>query len=241
MAERKYYVFCDDNCKFETMSKEQILAAIDAAINKGIEAITDDGAFYEAVQETNHGRYIKFWIGTQAEYNALSNPDTNVLYIISDETSVDDIMNDIQQLQSAVQNTAEKFADVESGISDLETGYSALNSRVTAAENTVQQQGTAVNSLSQQVDTLDTNVDEYAETVDNTDELYQIVMQGGRRTSILSLEGRAVFEETSYEMSASYSDFQELILTYMQTHQTGIILRRRLLYIAPLSEQILLC
>lgn len=85
MSGRKYYCFCDSNCKFETMTKEQILAAIAQAAENGL-TIDEDAAFITKVKESNAGGMVTFWVGTQAQYNALEKVDKNCLYIITDST-----------------------------------------------------------------------------------------------------------------------------------------------------------
>lgn len=90
--ERKYYVFCEDNCKFESMTKEQIITAIAEATGHTPEDI--DAAFITKIKEQNRNKPLKFWIGTQAEYNALEEIDPNCFYIFSDS----DELSDIEQL-----------------------------------------------------------------------------------------------------------------------------------------------
>lgn len=86
MSGRKFYCFCDANCKFETMNKEQILAALsdlmtsahvedgclfldfDASAFEGM----DDGAFITKVKESNAGGDVSFWVGTEAQFNAIA-------------------------------------------------------------------------------------------------------------------------------------------------------------------------
>lgn len=85
MSGRKYYCFCDSNCKFETMTKEQILAAIAEAAAGGLDFDTDD-AFISKVKESNAGGMVTFWRGTQAQYNALASIDPECFYIITDKT-----------------------------------------------------------------------------------------------------------------------------------------------------------
>jgi hypothetical protein len=86
--EKKYYCFCSSNCKYETMTKEQILAAIAQAT--GVTNVDPDAGFISKVKETNGGQYVTFWVGTQAQYNAIGTKETNCLYIITDETSRED-------------------------------------------------------------------------------------------------------------------------------------------------------
>ena len=85
MSKRKYYCFCDSNCKFETMTREQILAAIQQAAESGL-VFDPDAAFITKIKETNAGNLLTFWVGTQAQYNALQTIDKNCHYIITDKT-----------------------------------------------------------------------------------------------------------------------------------------------------------
>lgn len=85
MSGRKYYCFCDSNCKFETMTKEQILAAIAEAAENGLN-FDSDAAFISKVKESNAGGMVTFWRGTQAQYNALASIDPECFYIITDKT-----------------------------------------------------------------------------------------------------------------------------------------------------------
>ena len=86
--ERIYYCFCGDNCKFETMTKEQIIAAIAEAT--GNTPTNIDSAFITKVKEQNKGNALAFWIGTTAEYNALETKDDLCFYIKTDDTTLDD-------------------------------------------------------------------------------------------------------------------------------------------------------
>ena len=95
MSERKYYCYCDSNCKYETMTKEQILAAIAQAAAGGL-VFDTEAAVVSKVREINAGGYVTFWVGTQAEYNALGNIDANCVYIINDNTWHDDVVTLVQ-------------------------------------------------------------------------------------------------------------------------------------------------
>lgn len=105
-SERKYYCFCEDNCKFETMTKEQILAAIAQAVETGSIGNCDTG-FITKVKETNSGNYITIWVGTHAQFNAIETKATNCLYIFTDDTTTADIL---AAYEAAVQN-AEQAAN----------------------------------------------------------------------------------------------------------------------------------
>lgn len=90
MSERKYYCFCDSNCKFETMTKEQILAAIVQAVETGAVQDVDTG-FVTKLKETNGGGYVTAWVGTRAQYNALAEHPKNCIWVITDDTTEQDI------------------------------------------------------------------------------------------------------------------------------------------------------
>ena len=86
----KYFCFCSSNCKYETMTKEQILAAIAQAAESGM-VYDADAAVISKVKESNAGGSLTFWLGTQAQYNAIATKDANCFYIITDSTKDKDI------------------------------------------------------------------------------------------------------------------------------------------------------
>lgn len=98
--ERNYYVLSENNCKFESFTKEQILSAIQQAVDSG-EIKNVDTGFVTKIKEQNKNAGLMFWVGTQAEYNALESKKNNCLYIITDDRrneSIDLIWNNIRQL-----------------------------------------------------------------------------------------------------------------------------------------------
>lgn len=98
---RTYYCLCNDNCRFETMTKEQILAAIANAIQTGEISDVDTG-FITKIKDTNKGSYIDFWVGTTAEYNALTTYEKNRLYIKTDDNTYQTLIDAIVNNNSAV-------------------------------------------------------------------------------------------------------------------------------------------
>ena len=113
--ERKYYVLCSSNCKFESMTKEQILAAITQAVETGEIKDVDTG-FVTTIKEQNNGAGLSFWVGTQAEYNALETKATNCFYIVTDDTfgddinaAVEDMKSEINGLTGAVENYGQRL------------------------------------------------------------------------------------------------------------------------------------
>ena len=107
--EKKFFCFCSSNCKYETMTKEQILTAIAQALSTGKVENVDTG-FITKVKETNGGRYVTFWVGTQAEYNALKEKKTDCLYIITD-SAANQAMELMAQDVKTMKETLDKVAD----------------------------------------------------------------------------------------------------------------------------------
>lgn len=78
-----YYVLCDDNCRYVGMTKEQIIAAIAEAT--GSTPTNIDSAFITQIKEQNKNNAMKIWVGTRAEFNAIT-PAADTLYFFPSET-----------------------------------------------------------------------------------------------------------------------------------------------------------
>ena len=102
MSDRNYWVLCDDNCKFPAMTAEQIIAAIAEAT--GETPVHIDDAFITKIKEQNRQGALRFWIGSRAEYNAISEKANDVLYIVTGETELDVLQAQIQELQQQIDN-----------------------------------------------------------------------------------------------------------------------------------------
>lgn len=98
--ERNYYCICDDNCKFPTMTEEQILEAIAEATGNTPTSVDD--AFISKLKEMNFGGNFTVWVGTTAEYNALESIEQNRFYILTDETWGDDVEAFVMELNAKV-------------------------------------------------------------------------------------------------------------------------------------------
>lgn len=112
MSERKYYCYCDANCKFETMTKEQILAAIAQAVETG--GIHDvDAGFITKVKEENTGGYVSFWVGTTAQYNAIPEKNPNCMYIFTDGEKIDELLDAVKKAGADAEAAAASAAAAE--------------------------------------------------------------------------------------------------------------------------------
>lgn len=87
----KVYAVCDNSCKYESMTKEQILTAITQAVESG-EVKDVDAGFVTKLQEQNNKAALTVWIGTSAQYNAIAEKAENCLYILTDETTEEQIL-----------------------------------------------------------------------------------------------------------------------------------------------------
>lgn len=118
---KKYYCFCGSNCKYETMTKEQILAAITQAVETGSVQDVDTG-FVSKLKEKNSGRYVTFWVGTRAEYNAIETREENCMYIFTDDTTTEDIAAALSEATKAAEDATAAAAAMQTiDISDKVT------------------------------------------------------------------------------------------------------------------------
>ena len=99
MATPTVYVICDQNCKYEGMTKEQILTAIAQALETG--EISDVDTGFVTTIKTISGTPLRFFVGTQSEYDALSEDDKkNLFAIISNDTTKEGLLNSLATLQT---------------------------------------------------------------------------------------------------------------------------------------------
>lgn len=96
----KKYCYCENNCRYETLSKEEILAAIAQAVQTGKIGECDTG--FVTTIKTINGKGLKFFIGEQSEYEALSE-DTkrNLFALITNDTTKEGLLNAIAELKTS--------------------------------------------------------------------------------------------------------------------------------------------
>lgn len=120
---RKYYCFCEANCRFETMSKEQILAAIAQAAESGL-VFDTEAAFITKVKEGNAGGFVSFWLGTQAQYNAhvaRGEKDPNCFYILTDCDSPAELSQKVKYLQQYIDDSLVNYVTTSEFKGGLDT------------------------------------------------------------------------------------------------------------------------
>lgn len=97
-----YNVFNGDDCAFESMTKEQIYELIANSIAQGeLAGVDAENPFITRIKEQNKGVPLTFWVGTQAEFNAIETKANNCFYIITDSTAQADIENALAELKTS--------------------------------------------------------------------------------------------------------------------------------------------
>lgn len=98
-----YNVFNGDDCAFESMTKEQIYELIANSIAQGeLAGVDAENPFITRIKEQNKGVPLTFWVGTQAEFNAIEEKAENCFYIITDSTAQSDIENALSELKTSI-------------------------------------------------------------------------------------------------------------------------------------------
>lgn len=66
------YGVCDNNCKHLVYTREEVLSLLQQAINDGsLHNIDVEYAAIKKIVSDNGGADVKFWTGTEADFNAL--------------------------------------------------------------------------------------------------------------------------------------------------------------------------
>lgn len=90
-----YFVLDENNNKLESLTKEEIITAIAEAT--GHIATDVDDAFITKIKEANKNKNMKLWVGTEAEYRALSIIDTDTFYAVYETTDNDYVIQTGQE------------------------------------------------------------------------------------------------------------------------------------------------
>lgn len=106
------YCYCENNCKYETLDKEEILAAIAQAVETGKIGECDTG-FITTIKTIN-GQPLRFFVGEQSEYEALAD-NSNLFALITNDTTK-------EALFAAVNEALESCASVQKTYEDLSAG-----------------------------------------------------------------------------------------------------------------------
>lgn len=103
MADTPVYALDVGGNRVETLTADQIIAAINAAISTG-EIPKELAALVEMIKEQNKGDSIKIWLGTTAEFLALESTSNDIIYLLSDSTDLQDLDNELNLLKEQLQD-----------------------------------------------------------------------------------------------------------------------------------------
>ena len=96
----KKYCYCDNNCKYETLDKEEILTAISQAVATGSIGNCDTG--FITTIKTITGKPLKFFVGTQEEYEVLTAAQKqNLFALITNDTTKEGLLRSIEELKTS--------------------------------------------------------------------------------------------------------------------------------------------
>lgn len=175
--ELKVYALDEGKNNFQTMTKEQILSAINQKISSGSIANIDD-AFITKIKEMNAGALVQLWIGTQAEFEALSEKKEDTLYILSDDPTVNDIESSISSLEQSV-------SDVGHNNTYLNEMYNRIiNGQVSVYRAKYASSNTSKGTIDERLDALGFKVGVITETENFTITDYTLY----RRSKIVTLK-----------------------------------------------------
>lgn len=131
-----YYVVDENNNRIEAFDKEGVLAAInEAAANGSLNSLVADAAFISKIKCCVGNEPFSFAFVTQAKYNELKesgNLKANGYYIITDDTSADDINTAFETLT----NTVNEHTLILNDCAELTTqNYKKLNEHTERLDN----------------------------------------------------------------------------------------------------------
>ena len=118
-----YFVYDEKLCKAEGMTKEQIYNAIAEAT--GETPVHIDDGFISTIVETNRSRSLHIWKGVKSEFEALPSHDSKTLYVIEDDTTLEDLAAAYDELESDRQGIHESISSLETDVDALkeDTGW----------------------------------------------------------------------------------------------------------------------
>lgn len=135
-----YYVLTDDDCKYEAMTKEQTITAIEQAVENGV--VSDpDGAVISKIKEIRANGIAQIWLGTEAQFNALSPAPSvgytfvrvganGIMYICTDDQTSSNMLN-----HATNKNNPHEVTAAQIGAATTSAMQTALNGKANTTHN----------------------------------------------------------------------------------------------------------
>ena len=138
MSDRIVAGFCDDNCKFEVYTREEIIGLLeyviannalpsDLIVDGNIDSSTNLAAV-NAIVEQNKGTALKIWVGTQAEFDAYTGDKTNLYAIISDDQTLQNLLNKLVTVENNIASFEKTINSICDGITAVPKAAEATKS-----------------------------------------------------------------------------------------------------------------
>lgn len=144
-----------------TMTREEIIAAIQTAAKGGTLEGFNNCAFVSQIKELNKNAAFSVWVGTQAEYNALAEKAKNVLYIISDEQMaselkivLDSVKREVASHTQTITQQAERLAGMAASVDANNNAVAAAVVRMAEIEQIFAEKSAALDSVQSELEPL---------------------------------------------------------------------------------------
>ena len=140
------------------LTQQQIITLVTNIVDTGEVGDIDTGFVTKLVEQNKH-KALQFWIGTQAEYNALTEKTANMFYIITDDTFKEDVNDAIAAINARIDEL--ETVDIEAELSQLQTDMQNLS-------DSVQQE------ITEFEEAVDANIDEKIAAVEASRPVYEV-------------------------------------------------------------------
>lgn len=146
-------VFCLDqhNNYVETMTKEQIISAIQTAATGGALEGFSNTAIVSKIKEVNKNADFSVWVGTAAEYNKITTKLENVLYILSDDPLASDLPNKVNNLKRVIDDFDVALQGVNRVIQEREEATATQAAQVEENKKEIAAHKTILDSYGKQI------------------------------------------------------------------------------------------
>lgn len=138
----KYYVICDDDCRYESMTREQILSAIEQALEQGY--VSDpDSAVFSKIKEKRANGTTQIWVGTETEFNEIESVgevgraivrmgSDGTMYFCTDDSLVENLVQHTQNQENPHNVTVEQIFGAngfDHSLEEVNTGFKWIDGK----------------------------------------------------------------------------------------------------------------
>lgn len=197
------YVLDKHNNYIPSMTKEEIIAAIQTAAAGGSLEGFDNCSFVTKVKEINKNAALGFWVGTQAEYNALATRENNVLYLISDD-----------QLKTDITKKYDALADVVNG---FDVVVKTQGEKVDEQSEAIEKFGETIAGYDEKIAEYDEKIAEYDKKIAEFNSLPKLgytTLYSGDNADYQAAEG--------IDIAEGYDEFEFLIFQFHEIASGGV-------------------